>query len=214
MRGWKISFVSFFNSYSFLCRHVAVLKVHSCGCNAWGRAFVGQRRIKGLKDTCALTSSLCATFSAFCDTSNASQIGASFLSRDHSLIASLFSSYFLFTPSFFLPTLLYLLALSFRAHIFFPFSGRNPRSFIYSPLKFSSNRSSAVRMSIKCHPCEMGSLHPFRGTRLRCNITWLHRARFVRWTDESAVKLTNEKSNEMKENQRKLNRRNKKNRVV
>lgn len=111
MRGWKISFVSFFNSYSFLCRHVAVLKVHSCGCNAWGRAFVGQRRIKGLKDTCALTSSLCATFSAFCDTSNASQIGASFLSRDHSLIASLFSSYFLFTPSFFLPTFLRFLSV-------------------------------------------------------------------------------------------------------
>lgn len=58
------------------------------------------------------------------------------------------------------------------AHIFFLFSGRNPRSFIYSPLKlFSSNRSSAVRMSIKCHPCEMGSLHPFRRTRVPCNIT-------------------------------------------
>lgn len=77
----------------------------------------------------------------------------------------------------FLPSCTFFLYL---AHIFFPFSGRNPRSFIYSPLKpFSSNRSSAVRMSIKCHSCEMGSLHPFRGTRVRCNITWLHRARSV-----------------------------------
>ena len=36
---------------------------------------------------------------------NVSQIGASFLSHNHSLIASLFSSYFSFTPSFFLSSL-------------------------------------------------------------------------------------------------------------
>lgn len=168
-----------------------------------GRVFVGQRRIKGLKDTCALTSSLCATFLAFCDPSNVSQIDAFFLSHDHSLVASLFSSYFSFTPSFFLYPLLLSLLPSYAfflclAHIF-PFLGRNPRSFIYSPLKpFSSNRSSAVRMSIKWHSCEMGSLHPFRGTRVRCNITWLHRARSV-WQ-------TKNRECEMKENRRKLNR--------
>lgn len=182
---------------TFYCRHIAVLKVHDC--NTWeGRVLARQCQIKGLKDICALTFYIVLLSLSLSQhfMTDALQIGISFLLCDRSLVI-------LFFFTFLIHTLVFIIAFSssfshFLFATFFVLFIRNPRSFIYFPLRLlSSNRPCAVRISVKYHPCEMGCAAASfsRNSRIRCNIAWLCSACADRLTDEK-LRMWDERKSE------------------
>lgn len=83
---------------------------------------------------------------------------------------TMLSLYFFFSHSLTRSSLFFSRAfyrVFFPSYVFFP-SWHNLWSFIYFSLKlFSSNRSCAVCISVKCHPCEIGCVTASFSRRLR-----------------------------------------------